>query len=136
MPCSERSTTCGAEDHTRTTDDWIPARSVIRVARSSLACSSQAKNTPPMMLVQASKSPRQRSQLQVMPMQVSKTFFFPLERPKNCILTPNAPRYVEDIDVLAPSPSGPYIPTLPRNLLAHDLLPTSLAKFPPSQNRR
>ncbi|KAL1721603.1 hypothetical protein EV715DRAFT_287978 [Schizophyllum commune] len=80
MPCSDnacrRSTTCGAVDHTRTTDDWSPARSAIRVARSSLACSSQAKNTPPMMLVQA-----------------SKRFSAPFRRPENRILTPNAPMF-------------------------------------------
>ncbi|KAL1722513.1 hypothetical protein EV715DRAFT_287523 [Schizophyllum commune] len=80
MSCSDnackRSTTCGAVDHTRTTDDWSPARSsVIRVARSSLACPSQAKNTPPMMLVQA-----------------SKRFSAPSRRPENRIFTPNAPR--------------------------------------------
>ncbi|KAL1698596.1 hypothetical protein EV121DRAFT_297013 [Schizophyllum commune] len=210
MPC-ERSTTWGAVDHTRTTDDWSPAR-------SSLACSSQAKNTPPMMLVQAFKrfsapsrrpknriltpnaprsargpladergvwpgrggaarsavaslfleqsialylqSPRQRSQPAVMPMQVSKSYrqrsqpcvaSFVLRRPqRRSLLSLLASHLVasahvsppyhqicrRDIDVLAPSSSGPYNPPPPRNLLVPDLLPISLSKLPHTQNRR
>ncbi|KAL1657512.1 hypothetical protein GGF50DRAFT_121844 [Schizophyllum commune] len=72
----KRSTTCW------TTGDWSPARLVIRVARNSLACSSQAKNAPPMKLVQASKSHRQCSEPEVMPVQAFQDIFLPLGKAK------------------------------------------------------